>query len=144
MAFTSGNDINILQGTDALSVGAGAGNDRYVLDASTLNADQQITISDTQGANTLQLVGGLEIVSSQVTGTAVQLVLNNGAKVTVLGANTFNFQTGGNPLNGNGGLVQNFADFVTLGLGLAEVPTDNTPVEGGTVTVQEAGGTDPF
>ena len=33
--------------------------------------------------------------------------------------------------------------WVTLGLGLAEVPTDNTPVEGGTVTVQEAGGTDP-
>lgn len=143
MAFTSGNDINILQGTDALSVGAGAGDDRYVLDASTLNADQQITISDTQGTNTLQLVGGLEIVSSQVTGTAVQLVLNNGAKVTVLGADTFNFQTGGNPLNGNGGLVQNFADFVTLSLGLAEVPTGNTPVEGGTVTVQEAGGTEP-
>ena len=107
MAFTSGNDINILQGTDALSIGAGAGDDRYVLDASTLNADQQITITDAQGSNTLQLVGGLEIVSSQVTGTAVQLVLNNGAKVTVLGANTFNFQTGGNPLNGNGGLVQN-------------------------------------
>ena len=143
MAFTSGNDINILQGTDALSVGAGAGNDRYVLDASTLNADQQIRITDAQGSNTLQLVGGLEIVSSQVTGTAVQLVLNNGAKVTVLGANTFNFQTGGNGLNGNGGLVQNFADFVTLSLGLAEVPTDNTPVEGGTVTVQEAGGTGP-
>ena len=48
MAFTSGNDINILQGTDGLSVGAGAGNDRYVLDASTLNADQQITITDAQ------------------------------------------------------------------------------------------------
>lgn len=143
MAFTSGNDINILQGTDALSVGAGAGNDRYVLDASTLNADQQITITDAQGSNTLQLVGGLEIVSSLVTGTAVQLVLNNGAKITVLGANTFNFQTGGNPLNGTGGLVQNFADFVTLSLGLAEVPTGNTPVEGGTVTVQETGGTDP-
>lgn len=57
MAFTSGNDINILQATDATTVGAGAGNDRYVLDASVLSNNQKITIMDTQGSNTLHLTG---------------------------------------------------------------------------------------
>ena len=141
MAFTSGNDTNILQGTDLLNVGAGAGNDRYVLDASMLNAGQAITILDSLGTNTLQLVGGLEIVSSSVTSTALQLTLNNGSKVTILGANTFSFQTGGNAINGTGGTVQNFSNFVTNSLGLATVPTGTTPVAGGAVTVNPNGGT---
>ena len=141
MAFTTGNDINILQGTDLGIVGAGAGNDRYVLDASTLTANQRITLNDSQGTNTLQLAGGLSIVSSQVTANAVQLTLNNGAVIIVLGASTFSFQTGGNVLNGTGGLTQTFGDFVTASLGLATVPTGAAPVAGGPVTVQAAGGT---
>ena len=139
MAFTSGNDINILQSTDLLNVGAGAGNDRYVLDASVLANNQQVTITDTAGANVLQLVGGLVIVSSQVAATALKLTLNNGAVITVLGANTFTFQTGGNSVNGTGGTIQNFADFAAQSLGVA-VPATGTAT-GNTVTVNNDGGT---
>ena len=140
MSFTTGNDINILQGTDLLTVGAGAGNDRYVLDASTLNANQRITVSDTQGTNTLQLAGGLAIVSSLVANDSLQLTLINGAVITVLGASSFRFQTGGNAINGTGGTTQTYADFATLSLGLAGVPISGAPAAGGVKTVSNFGG----
>lgn len=103
MPFTAGNDINLLQATDIRTVGAGAGNDAYILSAALLAPNQQITISDSQGTNTLRLVAGLEIVGSAVSSSAVQLTLNNGAVVTLLGANSFQFQTGGDAITGAGG-----------------------------------------
>lgn len=143
MAFTTGNDINILQATDLAIVGAGAGNDRYVLDASTLSANQQIRISDAEGANTLQLAGGLVIVSARVASNALQITLSNGAVVTLDGASSFSFLTGGNPLSGMGGTTQTYADFVTTSLGVAAgVPTGtNTANVTTPVTVNTAGGT---
>lgn len=80
MAFTANNDINILQASDAAVVGAGAGNDTYVLSPSTLSANQEVTISDTQGANKLQLIGGLTIASSSVASNGVELTLSNAPK----------------------------------------------------------------
>ena len=142
MSFTTGNDINILQGTDLLTVGAGEGNDRYVLDASILNPNQRITLSDTQGTNTLQLAGGLAIVSSLVANDSLQLTLINGAVITVLGASSFKFQTGGNAINGTGGTIQTYADFATLSLGSTGVPVSSSaPAAGGVKTVSDSGGT---
>lgn len=140
MAFTNSDDVNILQASDGSVVSAGAGSDRYVLSASTLSSGQRITISDTLGLNALQLVGGLVVTSSQVTNNALLLNLNNGAQITLLGANTFNFITGGDPLSGAGGSTQNFNDFVTQSL-RTTVPPGNTPNNGGTVTVNNNGGT---
>lgn len=138
MAFTSANDINILQSSDAAVVGAGAGNDTYVLSPSTLSANQEVTISDTQGTNKLQLIGGLTIASSTVASNAVLLTLSNGAKVTVLGADTFSYEVGGNPLTATAGTVQTYAQFATTTLGAASVPTTGTAA--GTANVTIAGG----
>ena len=140
MAFTASDDVNILQTSDSSVVGAGAGNDRYVLSAATLSNGKKITISDTAGTNTLQLVGGLVIVSSQVTSNALLLTLNNGAEITLLGANTFSYITGGDAISGTGGTTQNFNGFVTQSLGTT-VPAGNTPNSGGSVTVNNNGGT---
>ena len=141
MSFTSGNDINILQGADSQIVGAGAGDDRYVLDASTLNPNQRITISDTQGQNTLQLAGGLIIVSSLVANDALQLLLVNGAVITILNAKNFYFQTGGNPLNGDKGSSQTYTDFAYFGLGVNIPASGTAPAAGGMKTVFDWGGT---
>ena len=138
MAFTANNDINILQASDSAVVGAGAGNDTYVLSPSTLSANQEIQISDTQGANKLQLIGGLTIASSSVASNGVQLTLSNGAKVTVLGADTFSYEVGGDPLTGTAGTVQTYAQFATTTLGAASVPTTGTV--SGTANVTIAGG----
>lgn len=124
MAFTIGNDINILSSADAAIVGAGAGDDLYIISPGNLpSSTQTITISDSEGANKLQLIGGLTIASSKVAATALQLVLSNGAIINVNGANTFTFEIGGNPLLGTPGVVKTFAEFVTESLGLPDVPT---------------------
>lgn len=142
MAFTSANDINILQASDAAVVGAGLGDDTYVLSPSTLSANQVIRISDAQGANKLQLIGGLTIASSTVASNAVLLTLSNGAKVTVLGADTFSYEVGGNPLTGTAGTVQTYAQFATTTLGAASVPAAGaSPVSGSTDVTIPGGST---
>ena len=142
MPFTAGNDVNLLQSTDIRTIGAGAGNDTYILSAALLTPNQQITISDSQGINTLRLVGGLEIVSSSVTNTAVQLTLNNGALITLLGANSFQFQTGGDAITGVGSLEENFSNFVTQSLGYAVLPAAGAKaVNNSVVNVLPEGGT---
>ncbi|CAK0781001.1 hypothetical protein CCP4SC76_7680002 [Gammaproteobacteria bacterium] len=65
------DDIVQLQHTSTATVGAGAGNDTYLLAPNTLTGSENLTISDTQGANILQLAGGLSITKSEVAATAL-------------------------------------------------------------------------
>jgi methionine-rich copper-binding protein CopC len=141
--MSKGNDVILLQQTSTAIVGAGEGDDRYILNSALLAPNQKITISDTQGSNTLHLVGGLTITGSKVTNDALLLTLSNGAEVTLLGANTFKFMTGGDSLTGQGAQTSIFSDFVTKDLGYTAVPapgaapsTSTTPV-----TVNNTGGT---
>jgi len=142
MAFTPNDDLNIIQASDSATVSAGAGNDTYILSAATIGAGQQVTISDTQGVNTLQLVGGLTIASSSVANDAVQLTLSNGAVVTLLSASAFNFNVGGNVLSGTAGTDKDYATFAQEDLGVTVPAEGEDPVPGGEVTV-EGGTTEP-
>ncbi|CAK0772067.1 exported hypothetical protein [Gammaproteobacteria bacterium] len=90
------NDVLTLQSNSPSIVGTGAGNDTYVLAPNTLTSTTNLTLSDTQGSNVLQLVAGLSITKSEVAATAIRLTLDNGGKVTLLGADAFNFIVGGN------------------------------------------------
>lgn len=135
--------IFTISGDTAAEIGGNPTDDRYVIDAFNLAPGQQLLISDTLGANTLHLTGGLAITASAVTADALLLTLSNGAQITLLGADAFDFQTGGNGVNGIGGQVSSFATFVTDDLGLTAVPTGSTAVSGGAVTVDETGGTTP-
>ena len=133
MSFTSGNDVNILQETDMPIVGAGAGDDVYIVDSYFLDNNQHITISDDEGNNVIHLVGGLEIKDVNVAQNTIEFVLSNGATIDVLDADSFNFLTGGDSLTGEGGLNQTFNDFVTNTLGLAipeagEVNSENNVI----------------
>jgi hypothetical protein len=89
------NDTILLDTRSPSYVGAGQGDDIYVLDASRLTSGKRITISDIQGSNILQLVEGLSVAQSQVTSDALKLTLNNGAQLTVLGADAFRYDLGG-------------------------------------------------
>lgn len=144
MAFTPGNDTNLLQSADQLNVGAGAGDDVYIVNTDNLTDGQTITITDTQGANTLRLVGGITIDSTVATGNTLVLTLSNGAAITVLGADTFTYQLGGDALTGAGSVEQDYATLLTSSLGYAEVPGNDTPVDGTGGTVNQDGTvTDP-
>ncbi|CAK0780666.1 hypothetical protein CCP4SC76_7520002 [Gammaproteobacteria bacterium] len=114
------NDTVTLKPDSPSIVGAGAGNDTYVLGPSTLASTTQITLSDTQGTNTLQLLAGLSITKSEVAATALRLTLDNGAKVTVLGADAFQYDVGGNgSLAAYAAFAQNTLKVVVPGTGIA-------------------------
>lgn len=101
----------------------GKGNDTYIL-TSFIPATATITINDTEGVNRIQLVDGLKIASTAYAGDAVQLTLNNGAKVIVTGASTFRFDIGQNATAGDAPLYgdKSFADFkAIIGTGPFEV-----------------------
>ncbi len=142
MAFTSGNDLNILQSTDSVNVGAGAGDDKYILTESVLTPGQEITLTDAEGSNTLQLIGGLTIASSVIAANALQLTLSNGAVINVFGADQFSYEIGGNPLTGEAGSVQDYATFVTTSLGADAVPETGVVNGASNVQVNEDGTTE--
>ena len=117
---TNGNDFEIVTRG---SYAAGQGNDTYYLNASRIDANATITITDTVGTNKIQLLGGLEIALSKVTSTAAELTLSNGATVTIYGADSFNFKTGGSSDSDEGGQVQpTFNKFASAVLGVT-LPT---------------------
>lgn len=100
-------------------IGKGQGNDLYILSPALIEQNAQITITDTEGSNTIQLIGGLNIISSSISADAVQLTLSNSAVVTILGADSMNYILGGDPLNGLDGNSKNYQDFATDVLGTA-------------------------
>lgn len=127
--------VNVQRGI----VGAGADDDTYVLSANLIDDNAQITISDVEGSNSIQLIGGLTISSSIVAGDTAQLTLSNGAVVTVLGASTMSYVVGGNPLAGVDGVTKDYTAFVADVLGTT-VPADGEANStGGESTVNEDG-----
>ncbi len=121
--------------------GAGAGDDTYILSASQVDANAEITISDTEGTNTIQLIGGLVISSSIVAGDTAQLTLSNGAVINVLGASSMSYVVGGDPLSGTAGVTKDYTTFTTDVLGTT-VPTEGTST-GGESTVNSDGTSTP-
>ncbi len=105
-------------------VGKGAGNDVYVIASTLLDSNATLTISDTQGQNSLQLIDGLTISSSQVANDTALLNFNNGSSLTILGASSFSYIAGGDPLTGLAASSMDYSSFVINQLGIAQgVPT---------------------
>jgi Ca2+-binding RTX toxin-like protein len=140
VSFTPGNDF-IIPTEDGQTYLGGAGDDTYILSPTTIVAGATIVIQDTEGANKIQLVGGLEITSSQVTSNAVELTLSNGAKVQVLGAANFGYDVGGNAVAGIEGDEQTFTEFVEDTLGTTVPAEGEDPSTGGAVEIPDGGGT---
>lgn len=134
MTWTSSNDINVLQASDASIVGAGNGDDIYIVSPFTMSPGQEITLSDANGTNTLQLIDGVTIASSMVASNALRLTLSNDAIITILDADQFNFNVGGNVITGDSGQDKSFEDFVIQDLGTA-VPEGGGFNFGGEVTI---------
>ena len=123
---TQGNDFFLPSGNNAYY--GGAGNDTYIISPYTLSGAVTAKIIDTEGANVIQLIGGVTIASSSFFMDAVQLMLPNGVIVQVLGASKFIYQLGANAVTGETASNLSYAQFAaTLG---ASLPTDSTPVSG--------------
>ena len=103
------------------------GDDTYIISA---QASGNITIVDTNGSNTIQLVDGLSITASKFAADSVQLTLSNGAVITVNGADKFTFDVGGNATAGVSGSSKTYAQLAA-DMGVATLPTGSTISDGG-------------
>ncbi len=128
-----GADYLVLQYSSPSIVGAGSGDDVYLISSSMLPSGVDLTISDTSGSNSIQLAAGLTISSSQITATALKLTLATGATVTILGSNDFTYDVGGNTTTGIDLVDINYASFIQkLGVNM---PNSGVAV-GGVVTIK--------
>lgn len=155
MAFTKSDDVNILQQADFFTVGAGLGDDIYLLTPHTFYRGEDfernpetktIMISDplhTEGGhNSLQLLEGMWIQSSVVTPTTLLLTLDNdpdgdgpvgGTEIIVLGADRFIYEPGANIVEGIAHEGMDYATFVSKILGV-QLPTQGF-AEGDSVVI---------
>lgn len=127
---SASDNIVLPQANSPAVLSSAAGNDTYILSPHLLSGAGTYTISDSQGTNSLQIVGGTTVSSFVVAATALQLTFSTGAVVTVLEADKFGYEVGGNIAAGINGADTSFATFVSTHLGVA-VPTSGT-VTGGT------------
>ncbi len=126
-AGTKSDDFVVAQYASPAILGAGTGDDTYLLSPQMLVAGTQMTISDAVGSNSVQLANGLDIASSRVAPGALQLKLVNGSVITVLGAAAFGYEAGGNRSAGIDGPDLSYADFALQVLGVA-VPASGIAV----------------
>jgi len=122
-------------------VTSGTGDDTFVLTPALVDANAEITISDANGNNTIQLISGLTIESSTVASNTLLITLNNGATVTILDASKFTFEMGGDPLIGTEGNEADFSNFVTGVLNVSEGVPEDGIVSGGSIDITNDSGT---
>ena len=108
-----------------------AGNDTYILSNAISGS---VTIVDTDGANTIQLVDGLSVVSSKFAADSAQLTLSNGAVITINGADKFTYDVGGNITSGVTGSSNTYAQLASA-MGVPSLPTGSTITDGSSGTV---------
>ena len=113
------------------------GNDTYII-SNAIAANAKVTIVDTSGANTIQLVDGLSIASSKFAGDSAQLTLSNGAVVTINGADQFTYDVGGNSTSGVTGSSNTYAQLASA-MGVASLPTGSTISDGTGGTISGSG-----
>ena len=111
------------------------GDDTYIISNA---ASGNITIVDTNGSNTIQLVDGLSIASSKFAADSVQLTLSSGAVITVNGADKFTFEVGGNETSGVTGSDKTYA-ALAADMGVASLPTGSTISDGSGGTISGTG-----
>jgi hypothetical protein len=134
IASSKQDDFVVLQYASPSVVGAGVGNDTYLLSNAMLPAGTKLTITDPQGSNSIQLASGLAIASSKLNSNTLQLTLSNGSEINVLGADRFTYEAGGNATAGINLPDVSYATFVQNTLGVA-LPTGSTIASGGAVTI---------
>ncbi len=134
-AAQSADDNFVIAQTSSPSVlGSGAGNDTYLVSGPMLSADKTVTLSDTVGANSIQLAAGLSIKSCKVMTNTLQLTMDNNSVVKVLGADKFSYEAGGNSTAGINQTDISYASFVANILGLT-MPTGSAIAAGGAVVI---------
>ena len=151
MAFTSGKDKVFIEHSG--SYAAQGDDDTYILSSFILSGGAIIDIIDQQGNNKIQLLGGLEIISSKVTHDTAQLIISKPGEdnitVNITGADNFGYILAGNPSMGEASpkAELDYDDFGTTVIGrtIPAAPAAGAPVvvvDGGKADVADTGEVD--
>ena len=109
-------------GDDVLAISAnaayvpGGGDDTALISRAV--APNAISLIEEPGQLRVQLVDGLQIVSSRVASGSIELVLDNGGVVRIGEADDDLFEIGANATTGETGITRNFDSFLSTTLGI--------------------------
>ena len=89
------------------------GNDTYFV-SQLLPKSGKVSITDTEGSNTIQLPSNTYVDKSLFTKNAARLTLEDGREITISGADKFSYNVGGNITKGAKGTDLTFTEFAEV------------------------------
>tara|TARA_B100001057_G_scaffold206126_1_gene206837 strand:+ start:853 stop:2526 length:1674 start_codon:yes stop_codon:yes gene_type:complete len=107
--FNDGNNIIILDGQAKTYRGL-KGDDTYFV-SQLLPKNGKVSITDTEGTNTIQIPSNTYIDETLFTKNAARLTLENGREITISKADSFTYNVGGNKVDGTPGQDLTFPEF---------------------------------
>ena len=110
--FNKGDNIIILDGQGKTYRGL-EGDDTYFV-SQLLPKSGKVSITDTEGSNTIQLPTNTYIDKSLFTKNAARLTLEDGREITISGADKFSYNVGGNVTDGTKGIDLTFTEFAEV------------------------------
>ena len=110
--FNKGDNIIILDGQGKTYRGL-EGDDTYFV-SQLLPKSGKVSITDTEGSNTIQLPSNTYVDKSLFTKNAARLTLENGREITISGADKFSYNVGGNITDGTKGTDLTFTEFAEV------------------------------
>ena len=107
--FNSGDNIIILDGQGKNYRGL-SGDDNYFV-SQLLPKSTKVSITDTEGTNTIQIPTNTYIDKTLFTKNAARLTLQDGREITINSADKFSYNVGGNVTDGTKGTDLTFTEF---------------------------------
>ncbi len=107
--FNSGDNIIILDGQGKNYRGL-SGDDTYFV-SQLLPNSTKVSITDTEGANTIQIPINTYVDKTLFTKNAARLTLQDGREITINSADKFSYNVGGNVTDGTKGTDLTFTEF---------------------------------
>ena len=107
--FNSGDNIIILDGQGKNYRGL-SGDDTYFV-SQLLPNSTKVSITDTEGTNTIQIPTNTYVDKTLFTKNAARLTLQDGREITINSADKFSYNVGGNVTDGTKGTDLTFTEF---------------------------------
>ncbi len=109
--FNAGENIIILDG-QAKNYRGLEGNDTYFV-SQLLPKSGKVSITDTEGTNTIQIPYNTYVDKTLFTKNAARLTLEDGREITINSADKFSYNVGGNVTDGTAGVDLTYTEFAT-------------------------------
>lgn len=116
--FNAGENIIILDG-QAKNYRGLEGNDTYFV-SQLLPKSGKVSITDTEGTNTIQIPYNTYVDKTLFTKNAARLTLEDGREITINSADKFSYNVGGNVTDGTAGVDLTYTEFVRS-FGVADI-----------------------